>query len=360
MSMWLCTTDAPAARHAIASAAISSGERGALGLRSFVVAPLMAASMITSSAIPLLCCDAGTCCSSAGGDGTVREARKEGRARTRMFIDLTSEQRALQVELRAYFGGLMTPERRRVLTGGESGGAAYRDLVREIGHDGWLGVGWPREYGGQGRTPLEQYIFFDEANRVGVPMPLVTLNTVGPTLMRYGSEEQKSYFLPRILAGELHFAIGYTEPGAGTDLASLRTRAVRDGDEYVINGNKVFTTGAHDADWVWLACRTNPDAPKHKGISIILVPTTADGFKHSPIWLLGGGHTNATYYEDVRVPVGNVVLGENEGWKLITSQLNHERVALAAAGRIDRHFQATLRWARETRLADGTRVVDRE
>jgi len=135
---------------------------------------------------------------------------------------------------------------------------------------------------------------------------------------------------------------------------------VRDGDEYVINGNKVFTTGAHDADWVWLACRTNPDAPKHKGISIILVPTTADGFKHSPIWLLGGGHTNATYYEDVRVPVGNVVLGENEGWKLITSQLNHERVALAPAGRIDRHFQATLRWARETRLADGSRVVDRE
>ena len=234
----------------------------------------------------------------------------------------------------------MTPERRATLTGGEAGGEAYRDLVRQLGSDGWLGIGWPKEYGGQGRTPLEQYLFYDEANRAGVPLPLVTLNTVGPTLMRFGSDEQREHFLPRILAGELHFAIGYSEPGAGTDLASLRTRAVRDGDEYVINGQKVFTTGGHDADWVWLACRTDPDAPKHKGISIILVPTDVAGFKHTPIRLLGGGFTTATYYEDVRVPLSSVVLEENAGWKLITSQLNHERVALAPAGRLDRHLDA--------------------
>ena len=275
-----------------------------------------------------------------------------------MHIDLTSEQRALQAELRRYFASLMTPQRRAELTGGEAGGAAYRDLVRQLGQDGWLGVGWPAAYGGQGRTPMEQYLFYDEANRAGVPLPLVTLNTVGPTLMQFGSEDQKQAFLPKILAGELHFAIGYSEPGAGTDLASLRTRAVRDGEEYVINGQKTFTTGGHDADWIWLACRTDPDAPKHKGISIILVPTEVSGFKHTPIWVLGGGHTNATYYEDVRVPVSNRVGNENEGWKLITRQLNHERVALGPAGRLERHLDAVRRWAQETRLADGRRVAD--
>ena len=277
-----------------------------------------------------------------------------------MHIDLSPEQRSLQRELRDYFATLMTPERRKELTGGEAGGEPFRALVREMGRDGWLGVGWPKEYGGQGRTPLEQYIFYDEANRAGVPLPLVTLNTVGPTLMLYGSDEQKERFLPSILRGELHFAIGYSEPGAGTDLASLRTRAVRDGDEYVINGQKVFTTGAHDADWVWLACRTDPDAKKHKGISIILVPTDVAGYKHTPIWVLGGGHTNATYYEDVRVPVSNVVLEENAGWKLITSQLNHERVALGPAGKLDRHLHPVLRWAKETKRSDGSRVIDHE
>jgi len=277
-----------------------------------------------------------------------------------VHIDLSQDERALQLQMREYFEGLMTPERRASLTGGEAGGEGYRNIVRQMGKDGWLGVGWPKEFGGQGRTALEQYLFFDEANRAGVPMPLVTLNTVGPTLRTFGSDEQKQQLLPKILSGEIHFAIGYTEPGAGTDLASLRTRAVRDGDEYVINGQKVFTTGGHDADYIWLACRTDPDAPKHKGISIILVPTDVAGFKHTPIWTLGGGHTNATYYEDVRVPVANIVGEENAGWKLITRQLNHERVALGPAGRIDRPLQQVLRWARETRRADGRRVIDDE
>src|SRR5205807_1553485 len=134
----------------------------------------------------------------------------------------------------------------------------------------------------------------------------------------------------------------------GTDLASLRTRAVRDGDEYVVNGQKIFTTGAHDAEWVRLAVRTDPDAPKHKGISILLVDTSSPGFKHTPIRLLGGGHTNVTYYEDVRVPLANLVGKENEGWKMITTQLNHERVALSPAGQTDRHLQAVRRWARDS------------
>ena len=189
-------------------------------------------------------------------------------------------------------------------------------------------------------------------------MPFVTLNTVGPTLMTYGTEEQKARFLPQILAGEVNFAIGYTESTAGTDLASLQTRAVRDGDEYVINGAKVFTSGANDAEWVWLACRTDPDAKKHKGISMILVPTDADGFSCSMIVTVGDNRTTATYYDDVRVPVCNLVGEENGGWRMITTQLNHERVGLAAfGGEAIELFQLVVEWAASTPCEDGV-VLD--
>jgi alkylation response protein AidB-like acyl-CoA dehydrogenase len=228
-----------------------------------------------------------------------------------------------------------------------------------MGADGWLGIGWPTEHGGQGRPPTDQFIFFDEAQRAGAPVPFVTLNTVGPTLMRFGTEEQKARFLPGILGGEIHFAIGYTEPEAGTDLASLRTRAVRDGDEYVVNGSKVFTSGAQDADYIWLAVRTDPDAPKHKGISILLVPTTSPGFKVSPIVTVGGVRTNATYYDDLRVPAANLVGRENEGWRMITTQLNHERVGLAAMGGMaHRLWDEVLAWAAATPADGGGRVLD--
>src|SRR3990172_290104 len=221
----------------------------------------------------------------------------------------------------------MTPDE-RADSRTESMGPGYRNVGRRMGKDGWLGVGWPKEYGGRGLGPVEQLIFLDEASRAEVPIPMVTLNTVGPTIADRGTEEQKKKFLPGILTGEIHFAIGYSEPNAGTDLASLQTRAVRDGDEYLVNGQKVFTTGGHDADYIWLACRTDPEAPKHKGISILIVDTKSPGFSWTPIWTLGGGHTNATYYEDVRVPASMVVGEANQGWKLITTQLNFERVAL--------------------------------
>jgi 3-oxocholest-4-en-26-oyl-CoA dehydrogenase alpha subunit len=277
-----------------------------------------------------------------------------------VYIDLTDGQRALRDELRQYFGVLMTPERRAVVEEGHAGGDAYRALVRQLGEDGWLGVGWPKEHGGQGRGPLEQLIFLEEASRAGVPIPMVTLNTVGPTIAQFGTDEQKARFLPPILRGELHFAIGYTEPGAGTDLASLRTRAVRDGDEYVVNGQKVFTTGGHDADFIWLACRTDPDAPKHKGISILCVDTSLAGFKWTPIWTLGGGHTNATYYEDVRVPADMLVGEENGGWKMITTQLNFERVSLGPSAGIFRNLDKVLAWAASAEAAGGGRVLDQE
>jgi alkylation response protein AidB-like acyl-CoA dehydrogenase len=231
--------------------------------------------------------------------------------------------------------------------------------LRRIGGDGWLGLGWPVEYGGQGRGADEQFVFFDEAYRANAPVSMVTLNTVGPTLMKYGSEEQKAALLPGILRGELVFAIGYSEPSAGTDLASLRTRAVRDERGWLIDGQKIFTSNAHNADWIWLACRTDPEAPKHRGISILLVPTDAPGFSWTPIETVGGQRTTATYYDGVRVPAGNLVGAENEGWSLITNQLNHERVALAAIGMQAEDFYATaLTAARAPDPVTGRRRVD--
>jgi len=269
-----------------------------------------------------------------------------------VFIDLTAAQAGLRDELRAYFAGLMTPAVRAAMRTDRHGGA-YRDVVRRMGSDGWLGVGWPVEYGGRGFGQVEQQIFADEALRADVPLPSVTLQTVGPTLYSYGSEEQKAFFLPKILAGELHFAIGYTEPDAGTDLAALRTKAVRDGDEYVVNGQKIFTTGAHEADYIWLACRTSPDSPRHKGISILIVSTGDPGFSWTPIITHDGAHhVNATYYSDVRVPVSMRVGEENGGWRLITTQLNHERVMLGPAGRVAAMHDRVRDWASSRGLAD--------
>ncbi|WP_250302264.1 acyl-CoA dehydrogenase family protein [Streptomyces sp. NBC_01387] len=278
-----------------------------------------------------------------------------------MHLAPTERQQQLRAELRSYFHELMHDEAE---PGSPPGSGAHpgaqRDLLRRIGADGMLGLGWPVEYGGKGRGPDEQFVFFDEAYRAGAPVSMVTLNTVGPTLMKYGTREQKDYFLPRILSGDLVFAIGYSEPEAGTDLASLRTRAVREGDSWVIDGQKVFTSNAQNADWIWLACRTDPDAPKHKGISIVLVPTDATGFSWTPIETVGGQTTTATYYDGIRVPATNLVGAENAGWGLITNQLNHERVALAAIGmQAEDSYAAVLEYARTPDPDTGERPADR-
>ncbi|MET8749768.1 acyl-CoA dehydrogenase family protein [Streptomyces sp. NPDC004667] len=270
-----------------------------------------------------------------------------------MHLAPSEGQLRLRTELREYFRNLL-PD------GVPEDPDAQRALLRRIGADGLLGLGWPVEYGGRGRGPDEQFVFFDEAYRAGAPVSMVTLNTVGPTLMKYGTPEQKDYFLPRILRGEIVFAIGYSEPEAGTDLASLRTRAVRDGGDWVIDGQKVFTSNAQNADWIWLACRTAPEAPKHKGISIVLVPTDSPGFAWTPIDTVGGLTTTATYYDGVRVPVGHLVGPEHGGWGLITNQLNHERVALAAIGMQAEDFYAgALAHARTPDPATGERPADR-
>ena len=276
-----------------------------------------------------------------------------------MRIGYTEEQEALRAELREYYQRLLTPHEDE-LARSNGVGPTVRKIVRQMGEDGWLGIGWPKEWGGQGRSAVEQFVFFDESMRAGAPVPMLTINTVGPTIMTFGTDEQKDLYLPKILRGEIFFAIGYTEPGAGTDLASLQTRAVRDGDEYVINGQKIFTSLAGDADYVWLATRTNPEVKKHKGISMFIVPTDTPGFKVEPMRLMSEHDINTTYYEDVRVPAANLVGGENNGWSLITNQLNHERVTLCSPGIIERVLTDVRRWAQQTELPDGRRVVDQE
>jgi alkylation response protein AidB-like acyl-CoA dehydrogenase len=275
-----------------------------------------------------------------------------------MHLDLSNEQRALQEQLREYFASLVTEAYVKELSESEGGGPEYTRVLRKLGADGWLGLGWPREYGGQDRTPIEQFIFFDEAARAGVVLPFLTINSVGPALMQYGTDAQKKDILPRILRGEVHFAIGYTEPSAGTDLASLRTRAVRDGDDWVINGSKIFTSGAEYADYIWLAARTDPDAKKHKGISMFIVDTKLPGFRVAPLHTVAGYRTNTTFYDDVRVPATMLVGRENEGWTLITTQLNHERVALMPVGYMGRLLDEVTRWAATTKRPDGRRVLD--
>jgi alkylation response protein AidB-like acyl-CoA dehydrogenase len=272
-----------------------------------------------------------------------------------MQLALTEEQDALKCELRAYFAGLVDE-----VEGLDSEEPPYKHFIRRMGEDRWLGLGWPAEYGGQARGPIDQMIFVEESHWAGVPLPLLTLNSVGPTLMALGTDEQKQRILPGILRGEVHFAIGYTEPAAGTDLASLQTRAVRDGDEYVITGEKLYTSAIQYADYVWLAARTDPALPKHKGLSVFIVPTDAPGFHWTPLRTTAGEFTSSTFYDEVRVPVANLVGEENQGWKLITNQLNHERVAICPVSGILRSLAEVVAWARNERVADGGRVIDRE
>ncbi|WP_227998947.1 acyl-CoA dehydrogenase family protein [Nocardia australiensis] len=280
-----------------------------------------------------------------------------------MNIDFTKDQQRLRKHLRAYFADLISPEIRAALEGqgGEYGAPeAYKQVVRSLGRDGWLTLGWPEEFGGQNRPAMDQLVFNDEAASAGVPFPFLTVNTVGPTIMRFGTPEQKSYFLPRIAQGDLHFSIGYSEPEAGTDLASLRTRAIRDGDQFVINGEKAWTSLIEYADYIWLAARTDPAASKHRGLSILIVPTTAAGFSWTKIHTMAGPGTSATYYSDVRVPATNIVGEPNAGWPLITNQLNHERVALTSAAPLQESLRQVWDWCERTTRADGSRVIDAE
>jgi len=272
-----------------------------------------------------------------------------------MHLALTDDQHDLRAELRAYFAALVEE-----VEGSPDGQPAYLRYIRRMGDDGWLGIGWPRAYGGQARGAIDQMIFVEESHWAGVPLPLLTLNSVGPTIMSLGTEEQKERILPGILAGTVHFSIGYTEPNAGTDLASLQTRAVRDGDQYVIDGRKLYTSAIQYADYIWLAARTDNGVAKHKGLSVFIVPVDAEGFSWTPLPTIAGDITSTTFYDGVRVPAGNLVGAENQGWRIITNQLNHERVAICPVSGLLRSLTEVRAWAQDHRLADGRRVIDQQ
>ncbi|MFU8765221.1 MAG: acyl-CoA dehydrogenase family protein [Haliea sp.] len=280
-----------------------------------------------------------------------------------MDIEFSPAQRQLRDEFRSYMRELMTPTLRAELQqplATEGGGPLWREAMMRMGADGWIGLGWPTEWGGRGYGPIEQYIFIEEVTRAGLPFPYLTTESIGPAIAEFASDEVREQLLPRILAGEMVVAIGYSEPHAGTDMAALRTAAVREGDEYVINGQKVYTSLAHFADYVFLAVRTgDPETlPRHKGISIILVPTNAPGFSYTPIYTVGDGETNTTWYDNVRVPVANLIGGENRGWQVVTSQLNRERLTLMNPGTANLLYQQTLDYARTTLAADGRPLLD--
>jgi alkylation response protein AidB-like acyl-CoA dehydrogenase len=276
-----------------------------------------------------------------------------------MHIDDSPAQRALRNELRAYFKEIITDEvMNEFAHDPEGGGPLFRRTMEQMGKDGWLGVGWPKEFGGKGFGIIEQTIFSSEIQRVGFPLPFLTINSVAPMIMKYGTDEQRQKFLPRILAGKCFFSIGYSEPSAGTDLAALKSRAEPDGDGWLINGSKVFTSLAQYADYIWLAVRTDPNVSKHQGISMFIVDTKDPGFSWHPTNTMSSISTTSTYYENIRVTEKDLVGGLNMGWRLITGQLNQERISLVVEGPLGQIIDESIAWAKETKVADGTRLID--
>jgi alkylation response protein AidB-like acyl-CoA dehydrogenase len=254
-------------------------------------------------------------------------------------FELPANVEAFRAELREFLKEEWPPEKRERIAAGD-GYEEERAFRRRLAQKGWLAMSWPKEYGGQGRSILEQYIFSEEMAYHGAPAGTVGVGQVGPTLMRYGSEEQKSRFLPQIAAGEVDFALGYTEPEAGTDLASLTTRAVEDGDDFIINGTKIYTSAAHRAEYVWLATRTDPEAPKHRGISLFIVDLKSPGISVRPLWTMGDGRTNQTFYDNVRVPRENLIGELNRGWYYVAHALDFERITVFTVATLRAGFDA--------------------
>ena len=270
-----------------------------------------------------------------------------------MKIELTKNQQKLKDELKEYFSALLNKELLSEMSDPqffEGGGPEFKKALKIMGQDGWIGLSWPKEFGGKEFTPIEQYIFVEEIMRTGFPFPFLTTESVGPMIAQYGSDWAKETIAKSILRGETIFAIGYSEPNAGTDLASLKTQALPDKEGFKINGQKIWTSLANYADYIWLAARTNNDVKKHKGISMFIVPTDDDGFSYTPIQTLGDVTTNMTYYDDIYVSKDNLVGELNSGWNLITSQLNLERLALVNHGPVDELYHQLLTLAKSTKV----------
>ena len=253
-------------------------------------------------------------------------------------------------ELRAFILEERNPELLAEYAATYGGGGALISAFHEkLDQRGWMRMCWPVENGGEGRNLLYQYLFVEEMEYFGMPYGNLTYTSIAPSIVAFGSEEQKAAYLPGIYRGEYCFAIGYSEPNAGTDLASLRTKAELDGDEWVINGQKIWTSLADVSTHIWLAVRTDPKARRHAGISLVIVPTDTPGVTIRPLHTMYGGHTCETFYDDVRVPRENVVGGVNQGWGIVMHALNHERVGLAATGGLARLYDQLVAYLRESR-----------
>ena len=278
-----------------------------------------------------------------------------------MLIKLNSKQAKLKAELQEYFKGLITPELKTELTNPEhfeGGGPEFKKAMRSMGADGWIGLSWKKEFGGKELSPIEQYIFVETVMRTGFPFPFLTTESVGPMIAEYGSDWAKDEIATKILQGKLIFGIGYSEPNSGTDLASLQTKAIKDGDGYLINGQKMWTSLANFSDYIWLAARTDFEAKNHKGISMFIVPTNDPGFSLTAINTLGDVRTNATFYENIKVPDSHLVGELNQGWSLITSQLNLERLALVNHGPVEELYKDVLEFAQNTKIDNDKPLSD--
>lgn len=278
-----------------------------------------------------------------------------------MNIELTKQQKALQQEVREYMKTVMTPElleEMKIPEFKEGGGPEFRKQYARMGADGWIGLSWSKDLGGKELSHVEQYIFTDEVVRSGFAYPFLTTESTTPVIAANANAEVREEVVGGVKQGKVVIAIGYSEPNAGTDLASLTTKAERDGDDWIINGQKMWTSLANFADYVWLAARTDPDpAKKHKGLTMFLVPTHIEGFSHTPVHTLGV-RTNATYYSDVRLPDKYRVGEVNAGWKLITGQLNVERLSLFTHGQVDSLYQGVCEWAAQTEVPTGGKIIE--
>lgn len=277
----------------------------------------------------------------------------------------TPEQERFREEIRQFLAENVSDElRHEIATSGHSPGPLGKRFLRLLGERGWLGIGWPREYGGQGRSMIEQTIFYHELDLQDIHYGNLTITSLAMALMRLATEEQKQTYLPRILGGELEICLGYTEPGAGSDLAGITTRAVRDGDDYLINGQKVFTTGAHYASHIWLLARSEPDAPRHRGLSVFIFPLDTPGVTVRPIYTMEGIRTNEVFLDGVRVPATAMIGTPGSGFHTAAVALDFERVFMGKYTKLRRNVEALVHECRQaidgaTPLIDDPVVRDR-
>ena len=267
-----------------------------------------------------------------------------------MRYDFTPEQRAWRDQVRAFCRANVTDALRAEMrqAGNEGDGPLARAFHQRLFDAGWWGVAWPKQYGGLGKSAVEQFIFVEEMEMAGAPAMRLGITSVAPTIFRAGTEEQKARWLPPILRGEVEFAVAYSEPNAGTDLAALTTRAELDGDHWVVNGQKMWNTGAHTATHNWVAVRTEPDKPKHQGISMIIVPMRTPGIEVQGIWTMSNIRTNAVFFDDVRVPKDHLVGARGMGFYYAMMALDFERIVLGSVGMLRRLVEELKDFVRTT------------